>query len=170
MTEWLVDHDWQYHCYPLDEPGATFPAFASILALWRAKGGGGLPAWADFDFLDFEGWWGWISVYDVLDLDEPRFRVRLWGTRVAEMSGIDPTGEILMPETCASHVDSSAITLNDMKFTAHICKERLIGHMYGPQLIRYGERWMYFEIYLPLSSDGENVDKIMFAGRSERRI
>ena len=169
MTEWLVDHDWHYHYFPLDESETSFPGFASVLSLWREKGDGGFPAWSDLDFMDFQDWWGWLCVYDVLDVEVPSFKVRLWGTRIAELSGIDLTGRALIPEACTTTVDATGITLNDLRFAAKICKERLLGFNFGPHKIEYGERWMYHELSLPLSSDGECIDKLLFAGRIEQK-
>lgn len=167
--EWLVDEDWHYEVFSLTTPTERFDAFADFVALWRSKHAERLPAWSDFDLMDFEGWWGWVSVYDIVDLAVPAFRVRLYGTKIVDVTGFDPSGRVLTPKDAGTTVDATTITENDFKFLAHVVSERLIGRMHGPYKIGLGPSLMFHELYLPLSDNGVDIDKMMFVGRSEHR-
>ena len=53
-----------------------------------------MPARRDFDFYDFEGWWGKLAIAAI---EEDPFAVRftLWGTQLTDWWGVDYTGRTL---------------------------------------------------------------------------
>jgi hypothetical protein len=165
MTEWLTDEDWRFQYFPLDEPEGSFAEFESIVALWRTISTSRLPSWSDFNILDFEGWWGWLSVYDAVDGQPLEFDVRLWGTEVVQISGHDHTGKRLSAKNLPDKTDPTEISSNHLKFVRFILDESVIGLATEPYRADWGASKLYTEILLPLSSDGANNDKVLFAGR-----
>lgn len=165
MINWGVDDDWRFDYYPLDVGEDAFPLHAQALRIWRKRGQGGIPAWTDFDLpMDFEGLWGWLSVYDSIPEHPYSFVVRLWGTSVAVVAGYDATGTRLTAALADVRNDASTITEKDLGFCRFVLDESVIGHQYGPLRQELGEMVRYEEIVLPLSSDGITNDKALFFG------
>jgi len=88
----MHEHDWFYRVYDRQTPATVFGPFAPIVELWRSKAvDGGIPDWNDFDFKDFIGWYGHISLGELKpDFSEMIFL--LWGTVLTELWGKDYTG------------------------------------------------------------------------------
>ena len=165
MTTWKTDGDWHYDYFSPAEAEETFSGFASLVRLWRSKSKSPPPSWSDFEFLDFRDWWGWISVYDAVDGQPLNFDVRLWGTEVVEVTGHELTGQRLSPENLPDRSDPTGVSLNHIKFARFILDEGFMGVTSEPYREAWGPGKLYTEILLPLSSDGKNNDKILFAGR-----
>ncbi|MBO6949950.1 MAG: hypothetical protein JJ855_18375 [Rhodospirillales bacterium] len=83
---------WTYRIFADDLDSEMFGMFAPLVKLWRGKGGGqGYPSWRDFDIAeDFAGWWGRLSLADILD-DPFDIEFALWGTTLTEWWGHDYT-------------------------------------------------------------------------------
>ena len=82
---------WNYRIYPNDLPARRFGPFESLVDLWRSKiCDGGLPSWRDFDFEEFEAWWGRLSLADIQS-DPLDLEFVLWGTSLTDWWGIDYT-------------------------------------------------------------------------------
>ncbi|MBO6521199.1 MAG: hypothetical protein JJ900_09780 [Rhodospirillales bacterium] len=161
--EWKTDPYWRYETFPLDALADSFGVFAGPVAMWREKAGPErpVPDWPDISLNDLEGWWGWTHVYDALDPSEAAFRVRLWGSRLAQVLGYDITGKIIRAEESAAAANPQLITRNDLEFARHLLDKGLIGRGSGPLNIEYDVDIDYFEIMLPMSADGRTFDKIL---------
>ena len=87
---------WDYAACALMSDPSTFGPFTDIVAMWRSKFApdGGLPKRSDFDFLEFRGWWGRISIARI---EQEPFDVRfvLWGTQLTEWWGVDYTQKLM---------------------------------------------------------------------------
>lgn len=165
LAAWKIDGNWRYEYFPLEDAEETFAGFESLVRLWRTKSNTLPPPWSDFDFLDFKDWWGWISVYDAVEGQPLEFDVRLWGTNVVEATGHELTGKRLSPVDLPIKSDPTGVSLNSIKFTRFILDESCIGVTSEPYREEWGPGKLYTEILLPLSSDGEKNDKVLFAGR-----
>ncbi len=163
-TCWASD-DWTYETYDLDQPSQAFGPFEQIIRLWRSKRRDALPDWSDFQFMDFEGWWGWISVYDVVDHTPPSFRVRLWGVESVRHLGYDPTGQLLTASDIETSSDAKHVTVTDLQFARHVLDTECIGHAFGPIDAGFGDQQNYWELLLPLRTDNQKTDKVMLVGR-----
>lgn len=164
-TCWTTDQNWTYETYSLDTSSQTFGPFASIVDLWRSRGSDGIPDWNKFQLMDFEGWWGWIIVYDVVDIEPPSFKVRLWGREFVKHLGYDLTGQLLTMGDAEPKTDAKHITANDLLFNRHLLDDSLIGHAFGPIDENFGNKQNYWELMLPLGAVDKPPDKLLFAGR-----
>lgn len=165
--EWKTDKHWRYETFPLDEPVGTFGEFSSLIDLWRSKREDGFPApqWSAFELSDLTEWWGWMHIYDAVDRNEASFRVRLWGTRLLETLGYDPSGQILHAKDGAEASDAKRITRNDLIFARYLLDNSLFGRGAGPIDLRFGEAVSYTEIMMPLSNSEGELDKLLYACR-----
>lgn len=149
MTLWKEVDRWRYHYFEPDADPADFSKFGSLLAIWQAKRNGRcVPTWSDFDFYDFVGWHGRLSIYEI-SYDPYDYSVRLAGTGIDEMY----------------HRTMKGVTLNDMRelvieqdeseeFYEMACRNMYITNTFGPLNVKtldYKEI-EFFE--LPLSDDG----------------
>lgn len=167
MTLWLRDNDWEFHTHPIDTPSAELPWFQGFIDLWRTKITDRFPAWRDFDFLDFEEWWGWISVYDAVPGDPESFDIRLWGTKIADFTGYDLTGRRLHTANPQVPEERHTSTGDDLRFIRHLLDEKLIGTTNGHFSAEGSRMGHYQEIHLPLASNGCDPDSMLFLGRCE---
>ncbi len=159
---------WTNQSFDLDADADAFGTFASFVELWRNKAPpGGLPAWNDFGLEELEPWWGWLCVLDTVDDDPTAFRARLWGTRIAEVLDCEYTGKVLTRSASDIVHDARAIAHDDLTFYRDLIDNRRIGRSFGPAADRIGNPGIYSEVCLPLSSDGQTIDAIMFAGQFE---
>ena len=63
---WKDTGKWTFTHYDPDIDPALLPHFSKLIEIWQSKRQGRrVPAWQDFDFYDFKGWHGYISVYEV---------------------------------------------------------------------------------------------------------
>jgi len=87
---------WDYAVCPLDTDPQQFGPFESIIMLWRSKIAreDGIPDRKDFDFFDFKGWWGKISIAKI-ELDPFDIRFVLWGTQLTNWWGVDYTNKLM---------------------------------------------------------------------------
>lgn len=168
MTRWLTDGQWVYDTYSPDEPSETFEGLAPLVSRWQIKRNSHpnrkIPSWSDFDLHDLEGFWGWATVYDLIDLETPSVFVRLWGTNVARICGYDITGQTITAEGRPHAVDYTTITANDVRFLAHLASHQRIGFSGGPYVAELEDWNQYRELHLPLSNDGETITNILMVG------
>ena len=167
MAIWKSEGEWRYEYFSIDqsEEAIFSSGFESIIRLWRLKSKTLPPRWADFEFMDFREWWGWLSVYDSIDGQSFEFDVRLWGTKVVETTGHELTGKRLSLETLPEISDPTGVSSNSIKFARYNFDEGVIGITSEPFRADWGPNTRYNEILLPLSSDGTTNDKILFAGK-----
>lgn len=92
----VTSHPWEYKGYALTAGPSCFGEMAPFIALWQSRMSdeGKLPSWRDFDFFDFRGFWGRVSLAEVRQ-DPFDLYFRLWGTDLADWWGIDYSGSLL---------------------------------------------------------------------------
>ncbi len=87
----------QYEIYHENEPSDAFGEFQSFLDLWRSKYSNGTrPSWSDFQFEDFDGWYGQLSLFRFESASS--INTVLWGTKLTNWWGVDLTNRNLMDE------------------------------------------------------------------------
>ena len=131
------------------------PKLQRLYDYWLEKRGAReMPSRADLDPLDMRFAIGDVILVDVLDEDPPRFRIRLHGTNLSERTSFDLTGKMLdeMPapefRNLATRSFSRVVRTRE---PMHVLAERLLD-----------DRHQHYEaILLPLSSDGELIDRLM---------
>lgn len=87
---------WDYAGCPFDADPLQFGPFENIVMLWRSKIARevDLPDRKDFDFFDFKGWWGKISIAKI-ESDPFDIRFVLWGTQLTNWWGVDYTNKLM---------------------------------------------------------------------------
>ncbi len=141
-----------YRCLPL-RPLPEIEGYASILRLWDLKRGDRLmPSRSDFNFEDFQGWYGSTAI-SVVEDDDLRFT--LYGDKYVELLGVDLTNRLL----CAS-MDEGLIARTKKYFAALINGPR-IGHLSGVAPTA-GRDYMAFNVLdMPLSDNGQDVTQFI---------
>jgi len=131
----------------------TSPLLLQLLALWESKRTHErIPARADLDPVELKFILGRLLILDVLP--GPRFRFRLHGSKLTEVAGYDMTGRF---------VDDLPHPENRRTLVAR-CKALLrSGEPMSVTLERPvdGRRFSYEALWLPLASDGIEVDMLM---------
>lgn len=156
-------NEYGYQVYDCNTDPNEFGVFQSFVELWNSKRENTqLPAWRDFKFNDFVGWYGWISVCDVSF--DPVFdtHYRLWGTNVADFNGYDLTGESPRINTVPPFEYSYGFDQEDFDFLETLVKQSAIGTAFGACIYQNRSHMKYKEITLPLADDGQTVDKLLF--------
>jgi len=165
-----VSEGWTNRTYDLSVETRAFGPLATFVELWRDKAEPGrLPAWSDFDLMELQPWWGWVCVLDIVDGDPLEFHVRLWGTQTSEVLGCEYTGKTLSEKEYPAANDHRGLSHEDFEFFRVLIDNRQIGMTFGPAADRLGMPGEYREVCLPLADDGENIDRIMFAGLLDRK-
>ena len=80
-------------------------------------------------------------------------------------TGHELTGKRLSPENLPDRSDPTGVSLNNIKFARFILDESFIGVTSEPYRKDWGSAKLYNEILLPLSSDGNKNDKVLYAGK-----
>ena len=156
--------DWSYNMYDRETPVSDFGDFQSIVRLWNSKRVlGKLPAWKDFAFEDFVGWYGWLSVCDITYDNIFDTHYRLWGTKVVEILGYDLTGKSPRRNTTMPFEYDGGYEQAEFDFLETLARQAAIGIAYGSVYWQNRHHVQYEEITLPLADDGESVDKLLFA-------
>jgi hypothetical protein len=136
------------------------PALAQLHALWESKHVmDALPARAAFDPVEFRPWLGRLGLLDVLAgalPDGADFRYRLIGTGIVVQVGCDLTGERVSNASMTADIPAALANLRA------ICANRAPRWRDDLVLCVDGTRMAGERLYLPLASDGENVDMILF--------
>ena len=152
-----ASNNWKYYRYDLNEPVADFPHFESLWQRWQTKRADGrLPAWRDFDLIDFQGWYGFIIVYDVLH-NPFDLKYRLFGTEMVTLYQTEYTGKTIRENNFDIEDDK------DLNHFEGLYNERQIGASTGPLYWdnRHWRNLTYLD--LPLSDDGETVTHFLTA-------
>jgi|GEM_PF-6303314 len=147
------------------DPGKLAPAQQELLSYWVSlrRDGERLPAYRHFDPIDVHRLLGDISVLDVhwSDAgDRPRFRFRLYGSRVAEARGKDLTGRWTdEPGAFSPHVHAHYQAAFD---TVARTGEPLL-HLF-PWHVENRRQGAYHRLHLPFwSQDPARVDQIVIS-------
>ncbi len=149
MTIWKEFDGWTYEYFDRDIDPAALPGFENLVRLWRDKRGDPpAPAWSDFDFYDFKGWHGRISVYDI-SYDPFDYVSRLSGILVDGVYDQSMTG------TKGSEVtDKMGDHPATMEFYEMTCGGMLISRASGPLETKGHGHVQATFVEFPLSDDG----------------
>jgi hypothetical protein len=157
---WRQSGDWDYFIYPIASPPTLNNRLDELLAIWDSKRvNGALPAWADFNLMDFEGWWGWICVYDIAPHTASSLHVRLFGSQVAQTVGYDLTNKAI-PFIDNADIDARYFTQDDKEFHIEL-RAPGVGYCTGPVKVSTGSRSTAHILTAPLADDGEVVDRFL---------
>ncbi len=138
------------------------PGLLRLLGDWQAwRGNRRLPARSDFQPEDLRYLLGSLFLLDVVPPSQPgaapRFRYRLFGSRVAQYRGFDLTGRYL-----DQHPDPAFAAAASHAYAPILAARRPLwadvnGHSAA------GMHFQFEALVLPLSSDGENIDMVLAA-------
>ncbi len=152
MAIWKEFQGWTYEYFDRDIEPAVLSGFEDLVRLWQGKRDDrAAPAWSEFDFYDFKGWHGRISVYDV-SYDPFDYTCRLSGTVVDGVYDQTMTGV-----TGSGLTEMSADGPATMEFYEMTCRRMLISRASGPFEKKGGEQVNVTFIEFPLSDDGQKV-------------
>jgi len=137
--------DWQSQCHP---------DILKVLAYWEGKRRGRhMPGRDDIDPVELVKFLPYISIIDAV-ADARRFVYRLVGTMEVEIRGFDPTGKGVADAFFAASAE--AALANYQK----VCDLR--APFYEQDAFQAVDRWINeANLFLPLSDDGETVNKIL---------
>jgi hypothetical protein len=142
------------------------PTLARLHELWESKRTmDALPARAAFDPVEFRPWLGRLGLLDVLPgalPDGADFSYRLVGTGLVAQAGRDLTGERVSNASLTADIPAALVNLRA------ICANRAPRWRNDLVLSIDGTRMAGERLYLPLASDGENVDMILFCALDAR--
>jgi hypothetical protein len=142
---------WTYRTFQPDTPAMAFGPFAGFLTIWRGKcpGPGVFPSWRDFELMDFEGWWGQVSLgeiqYEPFDL-----RWVLWGTVITNWWGVDYTNKYISQISAVQDVWEN----QEREYLQRLLDKRLIGHVTGSLSPQERKFYHICGVDLPLENDG----------------
>jgi hypothetical protein len=158
VAVWRKVHNWLYETFELDVEPEALPGFEDLVRLWRDKRGDRpVPAWGDFEFRDFKGWHGHITlaetIYDPFD-----FRYRLVGLEVAARIGKDYTGQ-LYTEMVKNGMDP----FDDFEFYEMTSRKMLISRLSG-DLRWVGQKHVSVTfVDFPLADSGDKATHVLSA-------
>ncbi|MBI2253150.1 MAG: PAS domain-containing protein [Proteobacteria bacterium] len=138
-------NDWTKTCHP---------DIRLMLDYWRGKCAGRLmPARGDLDPVEIGRFLPYVTLVDVVD-DERRFVYRLVGTMEVALRGSDPTGRPVGDAYFGRSADAV------MGKYETVCRTR--SPFYEIDDFRVTDRYVNEEnLFMPLSDDGEMVNKIL---------
>ena len=141
--------------YPVP-PDADDPRFRWVFGYWQSKVvQGRLPGRGAFDPIDFPHLLGLVNLIEVIrEAERMRFRYRLWGSLVSEMTGRDYTGcyveDLELPVATSRIQETLEAVVRDRE--AHFWRLPA-----PPSNKSYRS---YRRLLLPLAQDGEQVDML----------
>jgi hypothetical protein len=131
------------------------PKLRRLYDYWDGKRAGReMPARADLDPLDMTFVIGNMILVDVLPENPVRFRIRLHGTNLSQRIGFELTGKMLdeLPQVEFRKFAQESFTQTvEQRGPRHGRRDRVLD----------GRVARYEAVLLPLSSDGETVDRIL---------
>jgi hypothetical protein len=149
MAIWKESEGWTYEYFDRDVEPATLPGFEDLVRLWQDKRGDrAAPSWSDFDFYDFKGWHGRISVYDI-SYDPFDYINRLSGTVFDGVYAQTMTGT-KGSELAEMRVEDPA----NMEFYEMNCRQMRISRASGPLDLDGREQVQIVFVEFPLSDGG----------------
>ncbi len=142
---------WTYRTYHSETPSGDFGPMSRFVEIWRAKcpAPGVFPQWRSFDLMDFQGWWGQLSLaemhYDPLDL-----RWALWGTTITNWWGADYTNKFISQIPAVREVWEQ----QERAYLERLLGERLLGYVTGSLSPQARHFYHICGVDLPLEKDG----------------
>lgn len=160
---WCEEQDWVYEIFDLATDPSEFGAHADFVRTWAScRTNDNIPLKSQLGFEDFRGWWGWITLGEVLHAEDCAMRYRLWGTRVAELTCLEMTGKT-MQEHYGDRVDATNYNEIDLSFIRKLVQQPSIGRQSGPVDWDMPGYKQMSTLRLPLSRDGQSVDYLISA-------
>ena len=149
MTIWKEFEGWIYEYFDRDVEPATLPGFEALVRLWLDKRGErAAPSWSDFDFYDFKGWHGRMSVYDI-SYNPFEYTTRLSGTVV------DGVYDRVMTGVTGTELEEMRVEpIASMEFYEMTCRQMLISRQLGSLNFTSREHVKVTFVEFPLSDDG----------------
>jgi hypothetical protein len=136
-------------------PEIAHPKLRQLYEYWDGKRTGRkMPSRADLDPLEMTFVIGNLILVDVLDETPPRFKIRLHGTNLSQRAGYELTGKMLdeLPvtefRTLARHSFTQVATTGELTAGK---RDRIIDGRFA----------RYETVIMPLSDDGERVDRLI---------
>lgn len=149
MTIWKEFEGWIYEYFDRDIEPAALPGYEDLVRLWQSKRGDRVvPSRSDFDFYDFKGWHGRLSVYDI-SYDPFDYTWRLSGTEVDVAYDQTLTG-VTGSDLAEMRVEHPAT----MEFYEMTCRQMLISRQLGSLNFKGREHIQVTFVEFPLSDDG----------------
>lgn len=131
------------------------PVLFQILDYWKGKRGErDMPGRADIDPVEMRAFLGNIIIIDV-ERDPFRLRYRLIGTRITALMGRDSTGKYY------DEIYDKGLLSSIYRSFEWIFEHRRPLRTYGEAFYADRNFYEYETLNLPLSSDGEVIDKIL---------
>lgn len=119
---------WVYCTYKADVSASALGPLKNFMILWRSKWkhNSSFPTWRDFRFMEFEDWWGQLSLAE-LHNDPFDLRWALWGTKISDWWGSDYTNRFIsqIPEV------HDVFQRHEKPYLEHLVKHRQIGFFCG---------------------------------------
>lgn len=157
-----------YSVFSADSDLSEFSMFEPIKALWdRRRNTKTLPAWRDFDIRDFEGWYGWLAVADIVSRTPYDAVYRLWGTQWTDVCHKDFTGSLYTEQFGAlgHSTDSAGILEEHLRFWEEMSNTTNIAMAHGVMSWLDRSHFLFnkdfSDISLPLADDGDVPDKYL---------
>ena len=136
-------------------PPIKHPKLRQLYEYWDGKRGErAMPSRADLDPIDIRFAIGNVILIDVIAGDPLRFHIRLHGTNLSERVRFDLTGKMLDEMPSPEFRELSRLSFTKVATThepLHARRDQILDN----------RRRHYETIILPLSSDGESVDRIL---------
>ena len=140
---------------PAVSPPITHPRLRQLYEYWDMKRGDRpMPSRADIDPIDIRFVIGNVILVDVIEGEPLKFRIRLHGTNLSERVRFDLTGKMLDEMPWAEFRDLTQASFTRVAMTRqplHAQRDRILDN----------RRRHYETLILPLSSEGERVDRIL---------
>ena len=158
MAVWKELEGWTYEYFDRDIDPAALPGFEDLVRLWQyRRGDRAVPAWSDFDFYDFKGWHGRISVYDIT-YDPFDYINRLSGTVADEVYNRTMTG------VTGSELEEMRVEPpGGREFYQMIFRRMLIARQSGSLNFKGREHVQVTFVEFPLSDDGQRATQSLEA-------
>jgi hypothetical protein len=138
-------------------PDIAHPKLRQLYEYWDGKRAGrAMPSRADLDPVEMRFVIGNVILVDVIEGKPLGFRIRLHGTNLSEQVRFDLTGKMLDEMPLAEFRELTRQSFSKVATT----KQLLHAHR---DRILDSRRRSYETVILPLSSDGERVDRILCA-------
>jgi hypothetical protein len=130
------------------------PKLAALKVRWQEKcAGRKMPARSDFDTLEFGPWMGHLTVLDVIDGGRDYY-FRLHGTNIVTLYGYEMTGKTVseLPNEVGTTILKEYREAVDRRGPVLVARNHALPRKDYTKIIK---------LILPLSSDGESVDKLL---------
>ena len=142
---------WAYSAFQNDSPSETFGKLQTFVQLWHSKwpSPNCFPSWRDFEPLEFEGWWGQVSLAEVI-YEPTDLRWVLWGTTITNWWGSDYTNKRVSEISDVSNVWENF----ERGYLERLIDDRLIGFVSGSLSPQQRGYIHICGVDLPLEKDG----------------